>query len=82
MEIFFQSIKCLKEPLSPTVKVNLEIEDLSPEPPALQLSSLVTPMTAERLESVFHPELERLFKETAEPWLESVPEGKEQINHS
>lgn len=82
LEIFFQSIKCQKEPSSPTVKENLEIEDLSPEPPVLHQSSLVTPMTAERPESVFHPELERPSKDHAEPWLESVPVGKEQINHS
>jgi len=82
LEIFFQSIKCQRVPSSQTVKVNSETEDLSPEPQALQLLSLVTPMTAGRPESDSHPEPERPFKAPAEPWLESALVDREQISHS
>jgi len=82
LEIFFQSIKCQRVPSSQTVKVNSETEELSLEPQELQLSLLVTPMTVERQESVFHQEPERPSKAVAEPWLESVPVDREQINHS
>ena len=82
LEIFFQSIKCQRVPSSLTVKVNSEIEDLSPEPQELQPLSLVTLKTEERAESDSHQELERPSKVAAEPWSEFALVDKEQINHS
>jgi len=82
LEIFFQSIKCQRVPSSQTVKVNSETEDLLPGPPALQLLSLATPMTAERPESDSHLEPERPFRAPAEPWLEFVLVDREQISRS
>merc|ERR1712166_261941 len=81
-EIFFQSMPCQRVPSSLTVKANSVIEAHSPEPPAPQLSSLGTPMTAERLESDFHPVPERPSKDLAEPWLESSLVVKELTSHS
>ena len=68
--------------MSQTVKVKSVIEAHSPEPPALPLSSLVTPMMEERLESDFLPEPERLSVEIAEPWSESSLVDKELTSHS
>ena len=82
LEIFFQSIKCQRVPSSLTVKVNSEIEDLSPEPQELQPLSLVTLKTEERPELDFHQELERPSKAAAEPWLEFALVDKEPISHS
>ena len=82
MEIFFQSTACQKEPSFLTAKPNSEIEAHSPEPPAPQLSSLVTPMMVRKLESDFHPVPERPSLELAEPWLESSLVVKEPTSHS
>ena len=82
MEIFFQSTACQKVPSSPTVRVRLETEDLSPELQELLLSSSVTPMTEERPESDFHPEPERLSSVAAELWSVSPLVDREPISHS
>jgi len=81
LEIFFQSIKCQRVPSSPTVKVNSETEDLSPEPQEPHLLSLVTLMTEERPELDFHQELERPSQEAAEQWSEFALVDKEPISH-
>jgi hypothetical protein len=82
LETFFQSAKCQREPLFPTVRVNKEIEDLSLEPLEPQSSSSVTPRTEEKQPSDFHPELERASRAPAELWLESSLEDKELTSHS
>jgi len=81
LEIFFLSIKCQRVPSSLTVKVNSETEDHSPELQELPLLSLVTLMMEEDPELDFHQELERLFQEAAEPWLELSLVDKEPISH-
>jgi len=82
LEIFFQSIKCQRVPLSQTARVNSETEDLSPEHQEHPPLSSVTLKTEERPELDFHPELERPSKAAAEPWLEFAPVDKEPISHS
>ena len=82
MVIFFQLTLCQKELSFPTVKVNLEIEDLSPEPQEPLPLLLVTPKMERRPESDSHPAPERPSLETAEPWLEFAPVDKEPTNHS
>merc|ERR1711988_1377395 len=81
LEIFFQSIKCQRVPSSPTVKVNSETEDLSPEPQELHLLSSVTLMTEERPELDFHQEPERPSQEAVEQWSEFALVDKEPISH-
>jgi len=82
LEIFFQSIKCQRVPSSLTLRVNSEIEDLSPEHQEHQVKSSVTPMTEERPELDFHQEPERPSQEAAEPWSELSLVDKEPISHS
>jgi len=80
--IFFQSARCQKELLFPTVKVKWEIEDLSPEPQEPQPLSLVTPMMERNPELDSHPELERPSLDHAELWLVLSPVDKELISLS
>jgi hypothetical protein len=80
--IFFQLTHSQKELSFPTVKVNLETEEVSLElQEPLPLSS-VTPKMEKRPESDSHQAPEKPSLVTAEPWLEFAPVDKEPINHS
>lgn len=81
-EMFYQSTQSQKVPSSITLKRELEIRELMPEPLEPQSPSLDTPKTEPRPESDYHLDPERLSQENVELPLVLLLVDKELINQS